>query len=345
MTSQSTRETAATTAPPAPGGPSTRTKLGVLAAVTAVLAAVAVGYGLAADGKGRSAGRADGAVPLELTTDGARLLVVGDRYLNTVAAAEPDGPRQVGTLECVRSYAAGGTGVCAHPDTQWSYRMVVLDRELKETKSIPIPGLPSRARVSASGRMVNWTTFVGGDSYSGGGFSTRTGVYDTRTGQVLSTLEEFAVTRDGRPYQSPDVNYWGVTFTADDNRFYATLSTAGKRYLVEGDLAARTVRTVKENVECPSLSPDGTRLAFKEAVDADPAKGWRLSVLDLATMAVTATAETRSVDDQAAWLDDRTLAYTVRDGAGNPEVWSVPADGSGQGQLLVVGAESPAALR
>ena len=61
------------------------------------------------------------------------------------------------------------------------------------------------------------------------------------------------------------------------------MSTAGHRYLVAGDFAAHTVRTLRENVECPSLSPDGTRVAFKSAVDGDPAKGWRLSVLDLAT--------------------------------------------------------------
>ncbi|WP_457029421.1 hypothetical protein [Kitasatospora sp. P5_F3] len=68
-------------------------------------------------------------------------------------------------------------------------------------------------------------------------------------------------------------------------------------------------------------------------------------MLDLASLKVTATAETRSVDDQAAWLDDRTLAYTVRDSGGNPEVWATPADGSGTAALLVRAAESPAVLR
>ncbi|WP_406067882.1 TolB family protein [Micromonospora sp. NBC_01638] len=122
------------------------------------------------------------------------------------------------------------------------------------------------------------------------------------------------------------------------------MSTESKRYLVRGDLAARTVETLKENVECPSLSPDGTRLAFKEAIDADPAKGWRLSVLDLATMRVTATGETGSVDDQAAWLDNATLAYTLRQDDGQPDVWSVPADGSGTPKLTIPGAESPSPL-
>lgn len=222
--------------------------------------------------------------------------------------------------------------------------MVVLDAALRETRTISVPGLPNRARVSASGRMVSWTTFVGGDSYTSSGFSTRTGILDTRSGATVASLEEFAITKDGRRYRHPDVNYWGVTFTADDNRFYATMSTGGKRYLVRGDVAARTVETMKENVECPSLSPDGTRLAFKEAVDADPVKGWRLSVLDLATMRVTATAETTSVDDQAAWLDGGTLAYTLRQDDGRPDVWSVPADGSGAPKLVIPGAESPSPL-
>ncbi|MEK8106998.1 hypothetical protein NKG94_21030 [Micromonospora sp. M12] len=111
-----------------------------------------------------------------------------------------------------------------------------------------------------------------------------------------------------------------------------------------GDLAARRVETLKENVECPSLSPDGSRVAFKEAVDADPTKGWRLSVLDLATLRVTATAETRSVDDQAAWLDGETMAYTLRKDDGQPDVWSIRADGSGTPKLVIPGAESPSPL-
>ena len=32
----------------------------------------------------------------------------------------------------------------------------------------------------------------------------------------------------GGRYRAVDVNFWGVTFTADDNRFYATMSTGGQ---------------------------------------------------------------------------------------------------------------------
>ncbi|WP_457029422.1 hypothetical protein [Kitasatospora sp. P5_F3] len=113
---------------------------------------VAIAYATPAADRTTATAHPSGTGPLTLSADGGRLLLVGDRRLNTVALADPDGAREVGEVECVRSYTAGGTTVCAHPDTQWSYRILVLDRESKQQKSIPIPGLPSRARVSASGR-------------------------------------------------------------------------------------------------------------------------------------------------------------------------------------------------
>lgn len=135
-----------------------------------------------------------------------------------------------------------------------------------------------------------------------------------------------------------------MTFAEDDNTFYATMYTKGHRHLVRGDFAARTVRTVRDRVECPSLSPDGTRIAFKAPVDGDSTRGWRLSVLDVATGRVTATAEPRSVDDQAAWLDDSTLAYVQQHDDGTKDLWSVPADGSGEPRQLLRNAHSPAPL-
>jgi Tol biopolymer transport system component len=94
---------------------------------------------------------------------------------------------------------------------------------------------------------------------------------------------------------------------------------------------------MRSNVECPSLSPDGKRLAFKKRVDA---VSWRLAVLDLATMTETLLAETASIDDQAAWLDDETVMY-----AKGSDVWTTPADGSGNPHLLIAGASSPSILR
>ncbi len=212
------------------------------------------------------------------------------------------------------------------------------------TEKIPLVGLPTRARVSPDGRMLAWTVFVTGDSYNGGVFSTRAGILDRKTDTLFPSLEAFAVTVDGKPYRAVDENFWGVTFGADDNTFYATMSTAGHRYLVQGDLGTKTVRTLHGGVECPSLSPDGTRIAFKQAIGDDPAKGWHLAVLDLASGAVTMLAETRSVDDQAAWITNTSVGYGIPRGAGDSDVWTVPADGTGAPRILIPDATSPAAL-
>ncbi|MEV4639739.1 hypothetical protein AB0J80_20515 [Actinoplanes sp. NPDC049548] len=317
---------------------SLRARIAALVTALVVLGGISVTYVMLAGRRSTVAASA----PTGSLDPGRRLLVVIDRHLAVVPAGDDTGT--VAAVECVRAYAAAGTGVCLRQRNPWAYEVVVLDGAYRPRRTLEIPGLPNRARVSASGRMVAWTTFVGGDSYAGGGFSTRTGVLDTRTGISVGTLEQFAVIREGRPYRSADLNFWGVTFAADDNRFYATMASRGGRYLVRGDFAARTVTVLRGNVECPSLSPDGTRVAFKQAVGGDPARGWRLSVLDLATMRTVATAETASVDDQAAWLDGATLAYTLRTSDGTPAVWAVPADGTGRPRLLVPGAESPAPL-
>ncbi|WP_412538386.1 hypothetical protein R8Z50_21340 [Longispora sp. K20-0274] len=52
-----------------------------------------------------------------------------------------------------------------------------------------------------------------------------------------------------------------------------------------------------DRVECPSLSADGTRIAFKSAVDGNPMLGRRIAVLRLADGVVTPLAETRSGAD------------------------------------------------
>ncbi|SDJ04277.1 hypothetical protein [Nonomuraea jiangxiensis] len=308
----------------------------VLAAI--LLAGFATGYALL--GRERPAPAASAQV------SGPALMVLTNGRLSTVAATDPGGPREVTEVACDRVYAAAATVACLEPVGALSAtRLVVMDERLRERKTVPLTGFPNRLRVSASGRMVSWTLFLDGHSYATTGFATRSGVLDLRSGRLVNSLEDFAITRDGLPYRNVDVNYWGVTFTSDDNRFYATLSTGGHRYLVEGDLAARTVRTLRDNVECPSLSPDGTRIAYKSAVDGDPAKGWRLSVLDLASGRSTPTAETRSVDDQPAWLDGRTVAYALQSSDGTNDTWSVPADGTGAPHLLVPGANSPSPPR
>ena len=102
--------------------------------------------------------------------------------------------------------------------------------------------------------------------------------------------------------------------------------------------------TLADNVECPSLSPDGTRLAFKQArADGDPAKAGGCPCWTC-TLRVTPLAEPASVDDQAAWLDaTRRVHPGAARGSGRPDVGPCRPTG-GAPRLLVPGAESPAAV-
>ncbi|WEO97806.1 PD40 domain-containing protein [Streptomyces sp. FXJ1.172] len=265
--------------------------------------------------------------------------------LTSVPAGDPGGDRTASGVKCLRFYAASGVGVClqaVHGPVSDTYRALVLDARLRILRRYDVPGIPSRARVSPTGHYAAWTAFVGGDSYAGTSFSTRAEIVDTRSGGLIPSLETFRIVKDGHPYRASDVNFWGVTFAADDRTFYATLATGGSTYLVRGDLRARTVTTLHANVECPSLSPDGTRIAYKKRVNGLPKDApWHLYVLDLRTMRETPLAERRSVDDQVVWRDARTIVYALPGDYG-ADLYQVPADGSGAAQRISTAAVSPA---
>lgn len=261
--------------------------------------------------------------------------------------SNPGGPRAFTGASCERVYATAADAICLSADRGMvtTYQAQLMDPSWAPARELPLTGLPSRARLSRDGSLVATTTFVYGDSYANPGqFSTRTIV--TRTdGEVVGDIEKFELVVDGRTITAVDKNLWGVTF-ADDDRFYVTASSGGKTWLSEGSLSTKTVTALREDVECPSLSPDGTRIAFKKHGDL-PAGRWRLAVYDLRTGEETVLAETRSVDDQAEWLDNDTVLYGLaRDDAGSAssDIWAVPADGSGRPSVLVSDAWSPAVV-
>ncbi|WP_215550343.1 TolB family protein [Amycolatopsis sp. CA-230715] len=265
-----------------------------------------------------------------------------------VPAASPGAPRHTAGLSCDRFAAAGGKALClaARPGVLPPVTdITVLDKDLRVLRTFDLPGSPSRARLSPSGRMAAWTLFVTGDSYAATGFSTRAGILDIETGELVKTVEEMPLQVNGEQYFSADVNYWGITFASNDDRFYLTMASKGKTYLVEADFRAYRGRALHENVECPSLSPDGSRVAYKKRVSADQSAPWRLAVLELASGKETVLAETRSVDDQAAWLDGKTVLYSLPGRDGSSDIWSVPADGTGAPALFVTGGASPAVGR
>ena len=176
--------------------------------------------------------------------------------------------------------------------------------------------------------------FDEGHSYADGVFSTRTTIVDTIAGTAIGELESWKVTRDGAPFASPDFNFWGVTFAPDGNTFYATLRTKGSAYLIEGDVDARTAKVLMQGAECPSLSPDRARIAFKKRLGGSGG-WWQLSLYDLSTHAVRAlSGDTESVDDQVEWLDAANLIYFRPNADGNI-IWRLPADTGGPPQPFV----------
>ena len=250
--------------------------------------------------------------------------------------------RTVTDLRCERVHFAAGHGIClAVGSLPATWDAILLGPDLQSEGRVRVGGVPSRARVSPDGRYGSTTVFVTGHSYaSTGAFSTEALIIDMATGKSLGNLEEWKVEKDGKTIDAPDVNFWGVTFSPQDSdRFYATLATGGKTYLLEGSVSGRTARVIHENVECPSLSPDGTRIAYKKLMPGGVGQ-WRFHVLDLATMTETPLADTAPRDDQIEWLDDDTLLYGV-----DEEIWTQPADGSGAPQRWLAEATSPAVVR
>ncbi|HEV8636756.1 MAG TPA: TolB-like translocation protein [Chloroflexota bacterium] len=335
--------------PAAPPGAFPRNVL--FAALCAACLLIAGGYAALAVARDRPAAPALAAGPASLAGLGGEsgvLFLETDggprRQLSLAPLAPAEAEPRVADMLCQRVHIAAGQGLCVGGDLVHGGALL-FDADLKIQHTLPTSGIPSRARVSPDGRLAAMTHFVRGHSYGEGGFSTQTTLIDTAAGRAIADLEEFAVLRDGAPFRSPDFNFWGVTFARDPNRFYATLGTGGTTYLLEGDVAARQLRVMRENVECPSLSPDNTRLVFKSRV---PGGRWRLHLLDLAALTDQPLGETRSVDDQVEWLDDGHVLYALRDEGPpptiRPDLWLLPVDG-GAPQLFLKGAMSPAAIR
>jgi hypothetical protein len=263
------------------------------------------------------------------------------RYgFTAVARVESPAARTIEPLPCDRVYFAAGRGLCLEPaGVVVKQRVYILGNRLQSVGHVTVQGVPSRARVSPDGRYGAVTFFVYGHSYATpGSFSTQTTIIDLAKKKKLVNLERLHVTKDGKTFDSPDFNFWGATFAEDSDRFYATLSSRGTTYLVVGSVRARTARVLREGVECPSLSPDGRQIAFKKRIGKS--SRWRLHVLDVSTLRDHPLAETRSVDDQAEWLDDGHVLYGLES-----SVWVVPADGSGAPRRLLESADSPAVVR
>lgn len=268
----------------------------------------------------------------------------------TVPLSDPSGQRLLASEPCDRVYGTSQTIVCLKTNRGLvtNFEEVLLNREWQETARWALPGIPSRTRMSADGSMVSSTVFVSGHSYGAAGFSTETSISRTDGGAGTGNLEDFALLVNGSRLTTADRNIWGVTFVpGQSDAFYATAASSGRIWLVRGSISARTLTAVHDGVECPSLSPDGARVAYKKNTGTPLAAHWKAAILDLATGTETVLAEPRSVDDQIEWLDNATLLYGLaREGAeGDSDIWQVKADPAATPSMYIEHAWSPSVVR
>jgi hypothetical protein len=331
-----------------------RVKIIVAAVATVVLLGGAASYGAFAFASSRGATTDDGAdlvdaaaasgprIVFRSTQPGADYGLVG-----SVPLSDPSAQRTMTDVACDRVYATGTISMCLRIDrgALTTFSANLLDESGKTTKSWPLPGIPSRTRISADSSLVAYTAFVTGAAYATVGFSTATHIA-TASGKDLGNLEDFELLIDGERVTAVDRNFWGVTFGSDDNLFYATAATGGHTWLVRGDLAKRSMTAIRETAECPSLSPDGTRVAYKKNVSTGATPHWAIAVLDLSRNRETILPERRTMDDQVEWLNDDTLLYGLpHDGTvGDSDVWSIDSDGSAPPALFIEHAWSPSVV-
>lgn len=270
----------------------------------------------------------------------------GYGMIASVALADPSGPRELGSVPCDRVDAADEVISCLRTvrGVPTTFEALLLDDSGAPQESWPLPGIPSRTRVSDDG-LVATTAFVTGHSYAGGNFSTHTSVR-ALDGKDYGNLEDFDMLIEGRKLTAVDRNVWGVTFLSDDD-FFATVASGGKTWLVKGSLEARTLTSVASNAECPSVSPDGTRVGYKKRSTRMGLVHWDIAVRDLATGQELVIPLENGFDDQLEWLDDDTLLFGSprQDAPGDSDVYAVQARAGAVPEVFIEHAWSPSVER
>lgn len=294
----------------------------------------------------------------ELLGRNGRLLVFrsrergrNDKRIAVLPREEPGGERVFVGPRCERVAASASRIVCLSRtgDLLRPYQLALFDAGMRELGHAPLDGLPSRARVSPDEKYFATTSFVTGDSYSSEFFSTRTFLHHLRAGETglgkAENVEDYELVLNEEVYRFPDKNVWGVTFVPGQDRFFATVSLSGHRYLVDGSIPSRRMVALRDNVECPSLSPDGLKLAYKRRVRDGQTVAWRFHILDLVSGIDTELGEERSVDDQIAWLDDTNVVYGLarNDRKDETDIWIAPVDGK-RPSLFIRDADSPTVI-
>jgi hypothetical protein len=258
----------------------------------------------------------------------------------TLVGIEGTGGRKATALRCQRSHFVARRGLCLGSVTpsqvggmvvgQSGYVATITGPGFRARRRLALPGLPLWARVSPDGR-------IGAASVEGEHESpTETILIDMNRGRIVSELGRFPVDWEGRRPLAGDVAISCLTFAGRAGRFYVSLGDEDRSYLAQGSLGSGRLRVIRENADCPSVSPDDRRLAYRKRVDGR----WQLRILELSTGRETALREARPVDDQVEWLDGRQILYAI-----GSDLWVVATDGSASPRIFVAGARSPAVVR
>lgn len=266
----------------------------------------------------------------------------GYGMLAAVDMNDPSGARTLTQTACDRVYAAAGLVSCLRTvrgvPTTFETDILELDGQILDTA--PLPGVPSRTRVSPGG-LVATTAFVTGHSYATNSFSTETTIRGA-DGTDYGNLENYTMTVDGQELTAVDRNVWGVTFESDD-KFYATAASGGKTWLMHGSISNRSMTSVLENAECPSISPQRDKVAYKKRSTKLGIVHWDIAVLDLKSMEEIVIPLDEGYDDQIEWLDDQTMIFGLpRAGTvGDSDIYSIKTDAKALPELFIEHAWSP----
>ena len=223
--------------------------------------------------------------------------VPGDDY-GRLAIRHADGSRTLLERRCLRVHIAAGNGVCLGQEdgvvTTYSTTFFDADDPAQtETKKYPSP-LPSRVRLAADGSSMSSTGFLTGTSYEDiGGETSTVVIFDDTEGNSVTALEQFSVDSDDPSYAPGRGTFWGTTFVDADN-FYVTGQFGDEPEILLGRRSQLTLRPTGILGSCPSISPDGRSLVYKQGREGG---GFDLIIRDLETDATRMLNETRSVDD------------------------------------------------
>lgn len=278
--------------------------------------------------------------------------VPGEDY-GRLAIRHADGTRTLLDRRCMRVHIAADHGVCLSDETgivpafeTTFFPSINPEVSIKSYAS----ALPSRARISPGGTFSTVTAFVSGSSYADIGVSSSTLLtFDEIDSQkLLDSGSQFQVKSDEPRFRGELAQYWGATFAPNENDIYVTGFYGEQPEIMKGTIDDMMLEPTGWVGSCPSLSPDGKTLVFKEmrengefdlvAIDLESGDKWTLN-------------ETRSADDQVEWLDNDTILYALHpegtDGALQPQfdIWSLDITEGATPELFLPFADSPAVAR